>query len=248
VVAEALTDRIAIISDVHGNVTALEAVLTHIKEAGITRIFNLGDLVGKGPRSAEALDRCREVCEVVVQGNWDADIETAVGWPTADWHRQRLDREQLDYLAGLPGTFQFLLSGRRVRLFHASQISPFNRVHADAGPAVLDAMFDNTDFTGSAPEPDVVGYGDIHQTWSLTTKRGTLFNAGSVGNPLDIPLASYAVLEGQYGDDRPAPWSLNFVRLPYDIDAEIRVAEATDMPDLTHYVNELRTAKYRGKT
>jgi protein phosphatase len=96
--------------------------------------------------------------------------------------------------------------------------------------------------------PDIVGYGDIHQTWSMAIKRGTLFNAGSVGNPLDVPLASYAVLEGQYGDDRPAPWSLSFVRLPYDIEAEIRVAHATDMPDLAHYVSELRTAKYRGKT
>jgi protein phosphatase len=148
-----LTDRIAIISDVHGNLTALETVLAHIKEAGITRIFNLGDLVGKGPRSAETLDRCREVCEVTVRGNWDAEIETAVGWPTADWHRQRLSREQLDYVATLPGSFDFLLSGHRVRLFHASQISPFDRVHADAPADVLDAMFDNRSSRASVPCP-----------------------------------------------------------------------------------------------
>ena len=243
-----MNDRIAIISDVHGNLTALETVLSHIKEAGITRIFNLGDLVGKGPRSAETLDRCREVSEVTVQGNWDAELESAVGWPTADWHRQRLSREQLDYLAALPGTFDFLLSGHRVRLFHASQISPFDRVHADAPRETLDAMFDNTEFTGFGPVPDIVGYGDIHHAWSVATKRGTLFNAGSVGNPLDIPLASYAVLEGLYEAETLAPWSLSFVRLPYDVEAEIRVAEATDMPDLAHYVRELRTAKYRGKT
>ena len=246
--AEALKDRIAIISDVHGNLTALEAVLSHIKDAGITRIFNLGDLVGKGPRSAETLDRCREVCEVTVQGNWDAEIGMDVQWPSANWHRKQLGRQRIDYLSALPGSFDFLLSGRRVRLFHASQISPFVRVHADAPREVLDAMFDNTDFTGFGPEPDIVGYGDIHQKWSLTTLRGTLFNAGSVGNPLDIPLSGYAVLEGRFGDDRPGPWSLSFVRLPYDIEAEIRIAEATDMPDVAHYVNELRTAKYRGKT
>ena len=53
-------DRIALISDVHGNLTALEAVLADIDARGITRIFNLGDYVGKGPRGREVVDLCRE--------------------------------------------------------------------------------------------------------------------------------------------------------------------------------------------
>ena len=75
-----------------------------------------------------------------------------------------------------------------------------------------------------------------------------LLNAGSVGNPLDMPLACYAVLEGEYGSETPAPWSLRFVRLPYDIEGEITVAEAAGMPDLAQYAMELRTAVYRGRT
>lgn len=64
-------ERLALISDVHGNLTALEAVLADIEARGITRIFNLGDYVGKGPRGPEVVDLCRERCEVNILGNWD---------------------------------------------------------------------------------------------------------------------------------------------------------------------------------
>lgn len=244
------SERIAIISDVHGNLTALETVLAHIKESGITRIFNLGDLVGKGPRSAEAVDRCRAVCEVTVRGNWDADV---AGRPdpvpvTVQWHRAQLGEERLAYLAALPGSFDFMLSGRWVRLFHASQMGVFDRVHM-AGPREAHrAMFDNTDFTGFGSEPQIVAYGDLHVAYALNFDNRTLFNAGSVGNPLDLPLASYAVLQGTYGAETPLPWSLDFIRLPYDIEGEIAAAEASGMPDLGYYANELRTAIYRGRT
>ncbi len=67
-------DRIAVISDVHGNVTALEAVLADIEARGITRVLNLGDVVGKGPRGSEAIKLTRETCEVTVRGNWDTFI------------------------------------------------------------------------------------------------------------------------------------------------------------------------------
>ena len=246
----AVAERIAIISDVHGNLTALDAVLAHIRASGITRIFNLGDLIGKGPRSAEIVDRCRAVCEVTVQGNWDALVSQGpdTAQPVREWHRAQLGSERLDYLAGLPGTYDFMLSGRRARLFHASQTGIFHRVHQTAARAVHRAMFDTTPFTGFGSEPDIVGYGDIHSAYAVNFEGRTLFNAGSVGNPLDVPLACYSILEGVFGAAAIHPWSLQFVRLPYDIEAEIAAAEASGMPDLAHYASELRTAVYRGYT
>lgn len=245
-----VSERIAIISDVHGNLTALEAVLAHIRESGIRRIFNLGDLVGKGPRSAAVVDRCREVSEVTVQGNWDAAISEGPDpeRPARQWHRAQLGNERLAYLAALPGSFDFMLSGRRARIFHASQISVHHRVHETGTHDEHRAMFGSTSFTGFGQEPQIVGYGDIHSAYARNFESRTLFNAGSVGNPLDIPLACYAVLEGRYGAEAPHPWSLHFVRLPYDIEGEIAAAEASGMPDLDHYANELRTAVYRGRT
>lgn len=244
-----VTERIAVLSDVHGNLTALEAVLTHI-EAGISRIFNLGDMVGKGPRSAEVVDRCRAVCEVIVQGNWDALVSQGhdPDQPVREWHRAQLGEERLSYLAALPGSFDFMLSGRRARMFHASQLGIYDRVHETGTRQEHRAMFANTPFTGFGPEPHIVGYGDIHTAYVLNFEGRTLFNAGSVGNPLDIPLACYAVLQGTYEAEAVHPWSLHFVRVPYDIEGEIAAAEAGGMPDLGYYASELRTAVYRGRT
>jgi protein phosphatase len=240
-------DRIAVISDLHGNLTALTAALADIRRRDIRRIFCLGDLIGKGPRSDEVVDLSRAACELTVRGNWDEFIlDTASDDPLKRWHQERLGPERLGYLAGLPNTIEFLLSGRRVRLFHASQVSVHHRIHMDDTMERHLAMFDNTPFTGDGPPPSLVGYGDIHDAYVKNFAGRTLFNAGSVGNPLDMPLAAYAILEGAYGQSDPGPFAIQLARVPYDIEGEIGAAAALDMPDLAPYADELRTARYRG--
>src|SRR5690606_4109667 len=131
---------------------------------------------------------------------------------------------------------------KRVRLFHASQESVYTRVYAGHPRETHLAMFENTPFTGfDQPEPDIVGYGDIHGAYMLTPPKKLLFNAGSVGNPLDMPLASYVILSGVLDGREPAPFSLDFVRLPYDIEREIALAQALDAPNADVYAVELRT-------
>lgn len=238
-------DRIALISDLHGNLQALDAVLTDIARRGINRIFNLGDLAGKGPDGAAVIDRCRALCEVTVQGNWDAKIAGDGDNAQNVWHRAQIGPERCAWLAGLPGSFDFTLSGRRVRLFHASNQGIYHRVHlTDSRKAHL-GMFENTAFTGDWPAPTIVGYGDVHDAFTLSFSGLTLFNPGSVGNPLDVPLASYAILEGVYGGGAVAPWSVNLLRVPYDIEAAIHAGYASGMPDADAYAGELRTARYR---
>ncbi len=108
-------------------------------------------------------------------------------------------------------------------------------------------MFENTAFTGGRGQPDVVGYGDIHEAFVLNLQMKTLFNVGSVGNPLDTPQASYAILQGRWADDE---WHSSFgillARVPYDIDRAIQDAIQADMPGIEPYTRELRTAQYRG--
>lgn len=240
-------DRIALISDIHGNIPALEAVLEDIKRRDISRILCLGDLVGKGPSSDQAVDICREVCEITVKGNWDEYILRKTDNPTSQWHQERLGHERLDYLATLPNTIDFSMSGKQVRLFHASHIGIYHRIYMDDDRDTHVAMFSNTDFTGYAVEPSVVGYGDIHQAYLKTYRGKLLFNVGSVGNPLDLTLTAYAILEGSYGDRRESPLAIQIVRLPYDIERAIQQATDAQMPELAAYADELRTARYRGR-
>jgi predicted phosphodiesterase len=243
-------DKIALISDVHGNMPALEVVLADIRARGIDVIYNLGDVVGKGPSSAEAFDRCREVCQVIVRGNWDDGVARDQDSPIARWYRDQLGPERSAALLALPNSFDFRLSGQRVRLVHASPQGEHHRVHPGSGQAALEAMFDNTDFTGhDNPPPDIVAYGDIHGVYLLGIDIGegcrTLFNVGSVGNPLDLPLASYAIMTGVLDGEMTAPWSIEFARLAYDIEATLAEAQRVGLPDVEAYSVELRTAVYR---
>ncbi|GAB4058701.1 metallophosphoesterase family protein [Catellatospora paridis] len=246
-------DRIALISDVHGNLTALEAVLDDIDARGITRIFNLGDYVGKGPRGREVIDLCREQCEVNILGNWDdslPDPDRTFDTPSGAiaWWLAQLSDGQGAWLRALPFSHDFLMSGRRVRLFHASSDSVHHRVRFDHDEAEFLSMFANTPATGDGPEPTVVGYGDTHDPYyEVDRARRTLFNTGSVGNSMDDPTPVYVIMEGVFGSAAEAPFSIQFVRVPYDVDAELAVARAMGMPEYAEYESEIRHGVYRGE-
>jgi protein phosphatase len=238
-------ERIALISDIHGNLPAFEATLADIDRRRITRIICLGDLAGKGPHGDVVVDRCRSHCEGVVRGNWDDGLATqAPTDPTLRWHQERLGAGRLAYFRTLPNTIDVVLSGQHVRLLHASPQGVWTRVFQEDPDEKLQAMFANTDFTGYENTPDIVAYGDIHEAFVRTFERKTLLNVGSVGNPLDQPLASYAVLEGCSGE-AAAPVAITLVRLPYDIERAIWEADQEGMPDLEPYALELRTARYQ---
>jgi protein phosphatase len=111
-------------------------------------------------------------------------------------------------------------------------------------------LFDATPEVGlDAPTPIAVGYGDIHTVLvrhlrsfpevNPTVRGAMVFNVGSVGNPLDQPVPSYAILHG-------APsLEVSFVRVPYDNALECQRAKESDMPQLEEYLEETATGYYR---
>jgi predicted phosphodiesterase len=240
-------DRIAVISDIHGNMTALEAVLNDIGARGINRIYCLGDIAGKGPSSVEAVDTTRSLCETVVKGNWDYIITEGLRGEYPEmlkWHVNVLGQERLAYLKGLPLYAEFYFSGRLLRLCHASPDDLFFRVFAWTANDLRRRLFFPT--RPSDKEADAVGYGDIHKAYIDSFDGKILFNVGSVGNPLDITQATYAIIEGDYGSLEITPFAITLVRVPYDIEIEIQKANEANMPGLKEYVEELKTAVYRG--
>jgi diadenosine tetraphosphatase ApaH/serine/threonine PP2A family protein phosphatase len=242
-------ERVALISDVHGNLTALEAVLADIGRRGIGRIFNLGDYVGKGPRGQAVVDRCREVCEVNILGNWDdflPDPDREYDTEGMRWWKKELREDQCTWLRGLPFCHDFQLSGRQIRLFHASSTSVHRRIRFDHDEAEYVEMFANTPATGDGPIPTVVGYADTHDPYYENDLGRTLFNIGSVGNSIDDPTPVYAILEGVSDSPGPAPFSIQFVRVPYDAAAELAIARELGMPELDGYEAEIIHGIYRG--
>ncbi len=249
-------ERIALVSDIHGNYPAWQAVLDDIDSRGIKRIFCLGDLVGKGPDSIRITDSVRERCEIVLRGNWE---ELIVRMSEKDelfgWHARRLGAERLAYLDSLPLRYDFTLSGRLISLVHASPESVFQRVQPwDAMEARL-GMFTAVEAGSpfaveSSPFysrlPDMVGYGDIHNAYMQHLDGHVLFNVGSIGNPLDGKGASYVILEGEADATELVPYSVQFMRIPYDVEQAVQDAQDAGIPALDFYIKELRTGIYRG--
>lgn len=238
---------IAVISDIHGNIPALRAVLNDIDRRGAERIFCLGDLVGKGPDGDIAVDLIRSRCDLVIKGNWDDFIGNETDHPVLKWHQNKLGAERLQYLSSLACTIEFKMSGKRIRLFHASPRSVYERIQPWDDKEKQLSMFESSDLCETREEADVAGYGDIHNAFIHHLDGKILFNTGSVGNPLELCAASYCILEGELGSEDCAPLNIQFVRVPYDIEQAVRDALQSGMPSPEGYIVELRTGRYQGR-
>lgn len=241
-------ERVAVLSDVHGNLTAFQAVLDDLGRRGIDTVVNLGDVVGKGPRGSACVALSRERCATTVRGNWDEwlggeplhlprddrDLARAVQW----WHDE-LDPADRGWLRDLPFSADLVLGGAAVRFVHASMEGVWTRVWREHSAEEAAGFFD----AAAGPAPTVACYGDLHLAYVERTPSGLLVNVGSAGNPLDEPRASYVVLGAT--DDEP---TVEFVRVAYDVEAEVAAAERSAMPLAAAWARELREAYYRGRT
>lgn len=262
-------DSIAIFSDVHANITALNAVLDDIHSRGISRIYCLGDSVTKCCNPDLVIDTLRKNCEIVLKGNCDESISSTNAKSRGFWSRVKIGEERASYLNNLPIFTEFYMSGRLIRLFHASPYSLshiYNPTYSNKNDLreviELDSplkLFDNTEFLGKEPNdpiPDIVGYGHIHTPNILRYGNKMIFNTGSVGMPIEMgndnnllnstnrfsTLASYIILEGVYNSKQLSSLSINLVRVPYDIQKEIEYLENSDMPGKEKTIKSLKTA------
>ena len=175
----------------------------------------------EGSARSAAVARTRERCALTVRGNWDDFLPVSAEHhdPAIRWWHEELTADDRTWLSTLPLSHDLQIAGRNVRLFHASATSVYTRVHFHHTDEEFAAMFATTELTGDGPEPTVVLYGDVHDAYVETYRGRTLVNVGSVGNPLDETTASYVILD----DDRDT-FSVQIVRVPYDMEAEIAVA------------------------
>jgi len=235
--------RLALLTDLHANLEALEAVLEHARGQGAEHFAFLGDLVGYGADPGPVVDRVQAAVAagaLALKGNHD---EAAVQGPQptmrADaaravrWTRDHLSSEQLAFLAGLPLTVE-----RGDRLFvHASAVDPPHWMYVlsaiDAGHS-LRAVAAREVFSGHThtpalyhlgPEGTVAGFQPVPGTpIKLSALRRWLVIPGSVGQPRDgNPAACYAMLD-------EAADVLVFYRVPYDAERAARKIRAAGLP------------------
>ena len=234
--------RIAVLADLHANLSATLAVHADIQRRRIGELWVLGDLVGKGPRPREVLEWTQEHAARVIQGNWDARVAGATHRPQDLWPRSKLTPAQLSYLSEVPYGIEEEFGGAWWRFVHASSRGLFHRLYPHSSLSEqLDAFLPNPAL-GLKEYADVLVYADTHEALFLDVEGRPLINCGSVGNPLDSTLPCYLILD--FGQGGPG-YTASFVRLTYDRDEEIAAAEASGMPFTREYVTELLTGAYQ---
>lgn len=256
-------DRIAFISDIHSNLTALKAVLKDIEKRGIKTIYCLGDIIAKGVNPSECLQLVRENCEIILRGNCDeimcSSIEDSDGIEKARriWNQSMLTEEEQQYLLNLPYCHEFYMSGNLIRLFHATPTIINGFVSNLDSIDKKRSLFLPSENTISKDIADIVIYGHIHLPLLERLYNRTIVNVGSVGNSIDVirnhnfdgnvkatTQANYLIVEGAYGsksyDDSI---SFQFVKVPYDIEEELSCNKENIERDA--YITEIREGKYR---
>jgi predicted phosphodiesterase len=231
--------RIALLSDVHGNLPAFEAVLADVDASGVEEIWCLGDLVGYGAEPTGCVELARERCDLCLAGNHDlvvtgeidiADFSSSAA-VAAEWTREHIAPEALEFLRGLRPE----LDGRAIGLYHASPRDPVWEYVLSTWQA--DECMDLMD-----PRVGAVGHSHV-ALWFRRAREGEvegapaegglkhdlgdgewLLNPGAVGQPRDgDPRAAWLLLDTE-------AWSAEWRRVEYPIEEAASAIEAAGLP------------------
>ena len=215
--------RIAIISDVHGNLVALEAVLADLEEVKPDLVVQGGDLAWRGPRPAECVDRIRELGWPGVLGNTDQALVTHRHEHSVGWTAERIGEERNAWLQSQPMEWR---DEDRLALVHAV---PGDLVHAvlpDTDDGELRAIYGQL---GTR----LAVYGHIHRPYIRQIGDLTVANAGSVGLPFDgDPRSSYLLVTDGRCENR---------RVAYDVERAVADIEAVGQPGGSKIARTYRT-------
>ena len=221
--------RYALISDIHANLPALEAVLADIARTGVDATYHLGDLVGYAPWPNEVVERIATERIAGVAGNYDSTVATdykhcgcryedaqqeALSHLSYEWTRENVSAETKQRLGALPFRIDLRpagghLAGPTLTLVHGNQVLNTVYVTEDRSDDFLTKMGQGI----GARAGDVVAFGHTHKPWHRVVGDVHFVNTGSVGRPKDGDWrAGYALLSF----DGPSV-AVEFRRIDYDI-------------------------------
>jgi putative phosphoesterase len=225
-----------VITDIHGNLPALEASLEAIDESGVDEIYCGGDLVGYGPHPNEVCALIGDRGIPTIYGNYDYAIardlddcgcayvtqhDRELGQRSVVWTLAHTDEAAKEFMRELPFDLHFPLGDQDVHLVHGSPRKVNEYLFEDKPASLYERL-------AAAESDQVMVFGHTHKPW-IRTYGGVLFvNCGSVGKPKDgDPRAAFAILEA----DEAGPVRASIERVPYDAAAVAREVAAVGLPD-----------------
>jgi putative phosphoesterase len=227
--------RVAVITDIHANLPALEAALARIDELGIETIYCGGDLVGYGPHPNEVCGLIESRAIPTIYGNYDYAIgreledcgcayrdphDREIGQLSVDWTLAHTTAEAKGFMRQLPFDLRFELGGRHVRLVHGSPRKVNEYLFEDKPARTFERI-------AALADCDVLVFGHTHKPW-VHEYGGVLFvNCGAVGKPKDgDPRGAFAVLEASGSDV-----AVTIERVESDALSVAREMRAVGLPD-----------------
>lgn len=232
--------RIAFISDIHGNLTALQAVLADIKKQGADQTICLGDTISLGPQPRETLNALRDLNTIYIMGNHDEaildpekapDLEiTEHLIPDLYWCREQLTMKDFEFIKSFQSSHEITFpNGVQLLAFHGSPLSTTDIIQATTSETLLDKYF-----AGQAASVFIGGHSHI-QLFRRYGKK-LILNSGSVGNAFEfafspgnpprlLPWAEYAIV-----DQSAASLDVDLRRVYFDIDALLKIVKESDLP------------------
>ena len=243
--------KIALLSDIHGNTTALEAVLGDAKRAGVEEYWLLGDVLMPGTGRRHLLNLLEELpITVKILGNWEDSLWRAMKGmldPSRASYRylmrhcqyilEEIRPEEIEAMQSLPMQVHREVSGLRVGITHHLPDKNWGRELIHIG--------DQKDFDRLVTNPpcDLAVYGHIHQQFFRYGSGGELIlNPGSIGQPFFLQAnlrkdlrAMYAILEF----DESGLKDVDFRRVSYDIEKELQLAKDLKLPYFQVYYESL---------
>lgn len=226
--------RIGIISDIHGNLTALESVLADIERRRLDALYCLGDLVGYAPFPNEVTERIRTAAIPTIMGNYDDGVgfdrdecgcayrdpaERKLGDRSFHWTKRHVTSENKAFLRTLLPELRTEVDGKRLLLVHGSPRKMNEYLFEDRPLSSFQRIAD-------ASNADVIVFGHTHRPYTKRVGDVLFVNAGSVGKPKDGDWrACYALL------DLSVEEPVQFVRLEYDVATMAAAIRASELPD-----------------
>lgn len=236
--------RIAILSDIHGNLVGLDACLADLHaQGGADVIVAAGDLCVDGPKPKKVLQRLQEIGAQCLRGNTDRFICAAAAEPgelneterkQIAWTREQIGDKWVAWLAELPFSLRFGTEANQLLVVHANPSSDDEHLWPDTDEATLERLVGDE-------KAAVVAFGHLHLPFVRLWRGKLLVNVASAGLPKDgDPRAGYAILT-----ESGSGWAVKHRRVAFDVKKVATQLADCGIPESAELISTLRRHRYK---